>query len=316
MDFRTFCFATGLLALAGCAAGPELRVLRGSGAALELSNVPFFAQDLHQCGPAALATVLVHAGIEVSPEHLVPQIYVPERRGSLQLELLAATRRQGRVPYRLPGHLQPMLDELRAGRPVLVLQNLGLQRLPVWHYAVLVGFDAQREIFLLRSGTERRLEMDARKFLASWDRAGRWSMVVASASEPPTSADAVSWLQAMAPFESLGQLDLAAQGYAAAVARWPRDAMAWTALGNARYRQARLAEAETAYENALQLTPDQWVARNNLVQALLDRNCAAPARAWADQAGTPPPTMTTTWNETLSRLAATRQGECGSAPVN
>ena len=302
-----------LLALAGCAAGPELRVVRDAGVAPELSDVPFFAQDLHQCGPAALATVLVASGVEVSPEQLAPQIYLPERRGSLQVELLAATRRHGKVPLPLPGHIQPLLDELRAGRPVLVFQNLGLDRLPVWHYAVLIGFDAKRQQFLLRSGTDRRVEMDAKKFLGSWDRGGRWAMVVAAASEPPASAEVMSWLQALAPFESLGQLDLAAQGYTAAVTRWPQDARTWTALGNVRYRQDRLADAEAAYLRALQESPDQWVARNNLVQALLDRGCRDAASAWSTAAGTPPPPMASTWAETLARLASAPNGRCTAA---
>lgn len=313
MILRTLLLALTLLTLAGCAAGPELRVVRDAEAVLELSEVPFFAQDLHQCGPAALATVLLASGVEVSPEQLAPQIYLPERRGSLQVELLAATRRQGRVPFPLPGHIQPLLDELRAGRPVLVFQNLGLERLPVWHFAVLIGFDAKRQQFLLRSGTERRVELDAKKFLASWDRGGRWAMVVAPASEPPASADVMGWLKALAPFESLGQLDLAAQGYTAAVTRWPQDARTWTALGNVRYRQGRLADAEAAYTRALQDAPDQWVARNNLVQALLDRGCRDAASAWSNAAGTPPPPMASTWAETLSRLASAPNGRCTAA---
>lgn len=316
MNIRMIGALLSLLVLAGCAAGPELRALRAAPATPELSLTPFFPQQVHQCGPAALATVLVHSGTAVSPEQLADQIYVPDRQGSLQVELLAATRRHQRVPHRLPAHVQPMLEELRAGRPVLVLQNLGLDRLPVWHYAVLIGYDAEREHFLLRSGTERRLAMDAQKFLASWDRAGRWAMVVATASEPPASADATGWLRSVAPFESLGQLETAAQGYSAAVARWPVDASAWTALGNVRYRQERFDDAEAAYEKALREEPAQWVARNNLVQSLLDRNCAVEARRWTAEAGTPPPALLDTWQATLARLAYARDGECTRAASN
>ncbi|MDZ7767929.1 MAG: hypothetical protein U5K38_02050 [Woeseiaceae bacterium] len=66
-----------MLAIAGCAAGPEHLVLRAAGEPVELVDVPFFAQDEFQCGPAALATVLVHEGIEVTPQALKPQIYIP-----------------------------------------------------------------------------------------------------------------------------------------------------------------------------------------------------------------------------------------------
>ncbi|MFU8821989.1 MAG: PA2778 family cysteine peptidase [Gammaproteobacteria bacterium] len=256
------------LALGACAVGPEQRVLRAAGSPVELAQVPFFPQEQYQCGPAALATVLVHSGVDVSPQELVTRVYVPGRKGSLQAEMLAATRSQGRVPYVLPESLAPILMELRAGQPVLLLQNLGLDRWPVWHYAVLIGFEPEKEKFLLRSGTTRREERAAVPFLASWDRGGRWSMVAVQAGEPPASADVLGWLRAVAPFESTGKLDLAAEGYMAAVARWPEEAMAWTALGNVRYLQRDLAAAEAAYLKALELSPGFRTACNNLAETL------------------------------------------------
>src|SRR5207237_9306004 len=52
---------------------------------VELTQVPFFPQDEYQCGPAALATVLASSGVKVTPEELVAQVYIPERKGSLQI---------------------------------------------------------------------------------------------------------------------------------------------------------------------------------------------------------------------------------------
>ena len=300
-----------LASLLGCVGMPEHHAFRDAGSAVEIEQVPFFPQEAWQCGPAALATVLQHAGVKVTPEALEPQMFIPERRGSLQAELIAATRRQGRVPYRLPDALEPMLEELRAGRPVLVFQNLGFERYPVWHYAVLVGFDPEQDHFLLRSGTERRLETRGRAFLASWARADRWSMVVTSPAEPPASADALAWLQAVAPFESTGDLDSAARGYEAAVARWPETAATWTALGNIRYREGRLRDAEAAYEQALARAPEHWTARNNLIRTLVAQACPARARIWIEGAGIPPPELADHWAETLHELAAIQEdGNC------
>ncbi|WP_405234521.1 PA2778 family cysteine peptidase [Lentisalinibacter salinarum] len=154
------------LVLGACAVGPEHQVLRDAGDPVELVRVPFFPQDEYQCGPAALATVLTHSGVDVTPAQLVSHVYVPDRRGSLQAEMLAATRSHGRVPYVLPENLAPILAELRDGHPVLLLQNLGLARWPVWHYAVLVGFDPAAEKVLMRSGITRRAR-SARPFRSS-----------------------------------------------------------------------------------------------------------------------------------------------------
>jgi tetratricopeptide (TPR) repeat protein len=302
------------VALGGCASGPQYRALPEAGPRVELADVPFFPQEDFQCGPAALATVLADAGIEITADDLIDQVYVPGRQGSLQMELLAATRRQGQVPYLLPGAILPLIEELQAGRPVLVFQNLRLERWPAWHYAVLIGYEPERKHFLLRSGTEHRKVERARQFLGTWDRAGRWAMIVTSPSDPPETATALDWLKSVAPFESTGQLEAAAAGYEAAVLRWPESASAWTALGNARFHAGRLQEAASAYEQALDRSAGHWVARNNLVQTMLALGCPRRARDWVAAAGDPPPEMAEPWRNTLDRLSATEADSCEFDP--
>lgn len=275
-----------------------------------LGDVPFFAQSDYQCGPAALATLLVHGGVAVTPEQLVAQIYVPDRRGSLQAELLAATRSHARVPYRLNGASLSLLAELRDGRPVLLLQNLGFDRWPIWHYAVLIGFDAEKRTFLLRSGSESRHEVSVGRLLASWERAGRWAMVAVAASEPPASAEALGWLQAVAPFESTGRLAMAAEGYAAGVQRWPEDPLVWTGLGNVAYLQQDFTTATRAYGRALSLSSGHWPARNNLLQTFMARGCPGLAVPFLEYVGQPPADFSATWNRTLEELAAMDDDQC------
>ena len=67
----------------------------------------------------------MRAGVKVTPEELVPQVYLPERKGSLQVEMLAAARRHGMVSYQLAPRFEDVLREIAAGTPVVVLQNLG-----------------------------------------------------------------------------------------------------------------------------------------------------------------------------------------------
>lgn len=250
--------------------------------------MPFFPQELHHCGPAALATALNAEGAGVTPEALAPLVYVPGRQGSFQAELVAAARVHGRVPYRVDPNPEALLAALSDHRPVLVLQNLGLGVLPRWHYAVVVGYDPQRDEWLLRSGRERRQRLSSRRFLRTWDLAERWALVLAAPADPPAAATAARWLQAAAPFESLGRADIAAEAYAAAVARWPDSALAWQAYANARYGQGDLAGAEEALRRALVLEPSVPV-RNNLAQVLAERGCAAEAQQMLDAIGDVPP---------------------------
>jgi hypothetical protein len=108
--------ATAALALAACSLVPPAVP---EDPARELATVPFFPQTIHQCGPAALATVLQWSGADATPESLAPQVYIPGRKGSLALELIAATRRAGRVPFPLAADADAhaIFAEVRAGTP-------------------------------------------------------------------------------------------------------------------------------------------------------------------------------------------------------
>ncbi len=156
--------AAGALALAACNVLPPAPP---ENPARELVAVPFFPQTIHQCGPAALATILGWSGVAATPEDLVSQVYIPGRRGSLALELVAATRRAGRVPYELTPDPAALFAEVQSGTPVLVLQDLGVAWLRRWHFAVIVGFDPERELVILRSGTQRRRVESQARFLDS-----------------------------------------------------------------------------------------------------------------------------------------------------
>ncbi|HUW76512.1 MAG TPA: C39 family peptidase, partial [Gallionella sp.] len=95
-----------LLCLSACATPPQTRLMLGSPPPTlprhtELTKVPYFAQDAYQCGPASLAMTLNAAGVAVTPETLKPELYLPDRHGSLQVEMLAAARRNGTIAYQL-----------------------------------------------------------------------------------------------------------------------------------------------------------------------------------------------------------------------
>ena len=273
----TACFAIFLgLQLAGCAArGP---VLLG-GKSTELRDTPFHPQTRHHCGPAALATVLAASGVAVTPDELDDQVYVPGRRGSLQVEMKAAPRTHGRLSLVLPRNLEAIAAELDAGRPVLVLHNYGLSFWPRWHYAVVVGYDAARDRFVLRSGRKQRQEMRTRHFMVYWHHAGRWAMVVLRPGETAANGDAKTYLEAAADFERGSPPQAVRAAFDAAASRWPSEPVAFIGRGTAEYRLGDLRAAARDYAQALRLDPSQTGARNNLAQVLLDLKCPVAARA-------------------------------------
>ena len=261
-----------MLLLAGCATGLQAPGLKDSVAGLgpvELESVPFFPQTEYQCGPAALATVLNWSGTAVTPGDLAPAVYLPGRRGSLQLELQAAARRFGRVPYVLEPRLDHLLQEVAAGHPVLVLQNLGTGWFPRWHYAVAVGFDLARQEMVLRSGTRRAYRIDLALFEHTWRRGGRWALLVLPPDRLPRTATAGRYLAAVNTLEQTGKLRAARTGYRTALDRWPRNYAALMGLGNTAYLLKDLRQAERAFRRAAARRPGEGAAYNNLAQVLL-----------------------------------------------
>jgi hypothetical protein len=261
-----------LVLLAGCAGTPQLAALRAAPAQLppqvELTAVPFFAQETHQCGPASLAMALNAAGVAVSPDALTPQVYLPGRAGSLQVEMLATVRRHGLVAYSLAPSLRDLLTEVSKGTPVVILQNLGLSLLPLWHYAVVVGYDLKQENMILRSGLEARQTLPFSTFEHTWARSGYWAMLALPPTRLPATAAESDYVRAVVALERVGQTQAALTAYRTALRRWPKNLTARMGLGNTSYASGELRAAEDAFRQAATDHPGEWAPLNNLALTL------------------------------------------------
>jgi len=232
-----------------------------------VANVPFFAQEELQCGPAALAMTLNWSGIAVQPSDLTPQVFTPDLKGSLQSALIGATRRHGRVAYPIAGS-EALLAEISAGNPVIVLVNLGLSWYPKWHYAVVIGFDQELEEIILHSGLTANEHLSYRVFLNIWRRSESWGLLVLPPDRLPAGAEEENWLEAVAGLEGAGELPGAAVGYSAALKRWPKSFVAWMGLGNSLYSLHDLEGSAEAFRRATLLQPDNGIPFNNLARVL------------------------------------------------
>lgn len=276
-----------LLGLTGCSTPQTSALLARPPESLpqsvELTAVPFFPQEDYQCGPAALAMVLTHAGAATTPEALVPQVYLPGREGSLQTEMLAAARRNGRVAYRLAPRFEDVLRETSRGTPVIVLQNLSLGFAPLWHYAVVVGYDLPREEIILRSGTTSRAVMTLGTFERTWARGEHWAMLALEPERLPATAKEDQYLLAVAALERTAPA-AARRAYATAIERWPGNLAARIGQGNAAYALRDLPGAAASYRAAISQHPDAADAWNNLAQTLFELQQREEALAAAQRA--------------------------------
>lgn len=250
---------------------------------IELAATPFYPQTEHQCGPAALATVLGAAGREVDPALLAAEVYLPGREGSLQPELAAAARARGLLAYEIGPSLSDLLAEVAAGRPALVLQQLGAGPWPNWHYAVVIGYDKASGQVLLRSGTDARLGLRASLFESTWDRGGHWGLVLLEPGTMPARPDPVRYMSAAAALETAGDRDAAKAAYAAAVELWPNAPLPRLGLGNIAAAAGDWAGAERWYRAVLADDPAQAAALNNRAEALVRLGCPDAARLLLQQ---------------------------------
>jgi hypothetical protein len=273
---------------------------------VELPATPFFPQRDFQCGPAALATILGASGVDVSPDTLTPLVYLPERQGSLQIEMQAVPRKYGRLSYPIARNLDAIIAELDAGHPVLVLHNYGIPKFPRYHYAVVIGYDSVSDSVILRSGVTRRQVLGAANFMRAWDNAGRWALVVVRPGEIPATASATTYLEAAASFERTASADDARLVFDAAVNRWPDQPVAWIGRGTAHYRAGALEAAAGDYAAALRVDSANVGARNNLAMTLLDLGCPNRARQQLDPIDDADvqPALRESVNDTRERLAA------------
>jgi len=283
---RLLAMAVALLLLAGCATQSRalLATPRSGPHRQELSATPFYAQERYQCGPAALAMLLGSAGIEASPEALVPEVFLPGREGSLQIELQAAGRRHGALMAPVQPRLEGLLAELDAGHPVLVLQNLSLPIAPMWHYAVVIGYDIDNGEVILRSGTTRRMTMPLSTFEHTWSRSGFWGVVALAPGQLPASTGLAELQTALVDYEKVAPPQSAQLAYRAALQRWPNTLALQLGLGNSAYASGDRAAAAEAYRNATAAHPDNGAAFNNLAVVLGELGQLDEARAAAQTA--------------------------------
>ena len=273
--------AGALIALAGCT---TTTAIMPPGHVVELDDVPFFPQERYQCGPAALATILVNSGVTVTPEELVSLVYVPERKGSFQPELKAAARRYERLPYELAPDAKSLFAEIDAGNPVLILQNLFIDRWPRWHYAVVVGYDSERQRVVLRSGKKARRMESLNAFLRNWRGGEYWAIVAMRPGQIPASASAERYVSMIADSEGLLPVSELALALDAGLQKWSDNANLAFAGANMAREKGDVVESADLYRRALEIQPDHLGALNNYSDLLLSESCLSAARAHIETA--------------------------------
>lgn len=303
----------GLL-LGGCAGTPQSNHLLESPPAdlaplVELTDVPFHPQQAYQCGPASLAMLANWQAVDITPQELTPKLYIPGKKGSLQIELVSNTRQLGLIPYVLKPSLEDLLREVAAGNPVLVFQNLALDWYPRWHYAVLIGYDLPQDRIILRSGTDRRRINTLAQFERTWQRADRWAMLALEPGQLPATVEYWRYLRALSAMEQVNRHAAAIAGYRAGLQQWPNDTRLLMGLANSQYAQANNPAAIASLQQLILAHPDYAPAHNNLAHLYLQDGRSSEAERHARRAVSLGGEHLDAYRQTLNEIRQHRQSE-------
>jgi tetratricopeptide (TPR) repeat protein len=195
--------------------------------------------------------------------------------------MLGATRRAGLVAYPLSPRLEDVLREIAAGTPVVVLLNLAFKLIPIWHYAVIVGYDLDKRHVIVRSAKKERDEWSFSFLEYFWQESGYWSMLALPPGRLPATAQEPDVVTAVAALEQAGRIAEAREAYRALLVRWPQSLIGLIGLGNVEYALKDMAAAEQAFRRASEAHPQSAIALNNLAHVLSVLNRLADAEVAA-----------------------------------
>ena len=290
-----------ILGCAGVTPQGRLAFQAGTPAQHAISNVPFIPQENNQCGPAALAIVLQYHNASVTMDEMTSQVYTPSLEGSIQPALISAARRNGFVAHVIHG-TENLFQEISNGSPVIVLQNLGFSWCPVWHYAVVTGYDVEENFVLLHSGLTPHRRVSFRVFDRAWSGSRHWGLVVLPPTKVPVTATEMSYIESVAGLERANQRQSAIIGYETALTRWPGSLYARLALGNCYYEAGNLESAAEVLREATRLSPDSAIAFNNLAQVLFEQGKGKEALVAAARAVALGGAMQSVYRETYEEI--------------
>lgn len=147
-----------------------------------LQDVPFFAQEDYQCGPAALATVMNywyrHEGIgkTIGIDEIVRAIYSPTARGVLPVDIENYPKQKGFSTYQFEGSVAEIRKNIDNGVPIIILVDYGLSVYQINHFMVATGYSDNGIFF--NSGRKQREHIKNSSLEKIWKKTGYWALRV------------------------------------------------------------------------------------------------------------------------------------------
>ena len=141
-----------------------------------IDNVPFYPQEVYQCGPSSLSGVLNYYGVDVSPEDIAQQIYSASARGTLNIDMILYAEKKGLTANLYKSSFQDIKSKVNLSYPLIVMVDYGFWIFQRNHFMVVVGYN--EDGIIVNSGREQLKFIPLEDFLRSWKRTEFWSLLL------------------------------------------------------------------------------------------------------------------------------------------
>ncbi|WP_284244938.1 PA2778 family cysteine peptidase [Thalassotalea insulae] len=263
------------IVMAGCQTPPHTqKVLANPPKVMQhkIAQVPFYAQQAYYCGPTTLSEVANFYGVTKTPEEIAPNTFVPELKGSLTIEMTAATRQLGMLAYTQYADLSQLLSLIAQDIPVIVLQNNSIELFPQWHYAVVIGYDIHAKEVILHTGLTENYRLDLSTFERTWKRGKYWMLAMLPPDKANKNLDPFIYTKASQALLDTGQAQAGIKALKSAVKQWPEHWLAYFLLANYQLKNS-VHNALVWYAKGVQYAKQQAQYLNNYAYALGKANC-------------------------------------------
>lgn len=226
-----------LITLAACQTPPQTKQLLAAPPDIArqhfITQVPFYPQQEYFCGPTTLSEVAGFYGLQKSPVDIAPNTFTPGLEGTLQIEMVAATRQLGLLAYEHKhANMSQLLSLVADNIPVIVLQNNSIAWLPQWHYAVVIGYDIDTEEIILHTGVTEAHRLNFATFERTWQRGNYWLLAMLPGDKTSLHLDPFLFTKACQDLLNTRQTDTGIVALIAATRQWPDYWLPYFLLGN------------------------------------------------------------------------------------
>lgn len=171
--FKIIIFITALVSLTACATA---QFIPGGRDGYLINDVPFFAQEEYQCGPASLASVLHYWNVHDSPEEIGAAVFSRSALGTLTVDMALYAERKGLRAEQLRGSMELLKESINSGHPPIVLVDYGISVIQRNHFMVVTGYSGDGVI--VHSGKSSNKFLPEKSFLASWEKTNYWMLLI------------------------------------------------------------------------------------------------------------------------------------------